>query len=58
MVRHMKHMIAKGELGEIQKVDVQYYQGWINPVIHDPEVRKTVWRLIQKKQGLVPVLEI
>ena len=52
MVRHMKHMIAKGELGEIQKVDVQYYQGWINPVIHDPDVRKTVWRLDPKKAGI------
>lgn len=52
MVRHMKHSIAAGELGEIQKVDVQYYQGWINPVIHDPEVRKTVWRLDPKKAGI------
>ena len=52
MVRHMKHLIAKGELGEIQKVDVQYYQGWINPVIHDPELRKTVWRLDPKKAGI------
>jgi len=52
MVRHMKHMIATGALGAIQKVDVQYYQGWINPVIHDPEVRKTVWRLDPKKAGI------
>jgi len=52
MVRHMKQMIANGELGDIQKVDVQYYQGWINPVIHDPEVRKTVWRLDPKKAGI------
>jgi predicted dehydrogenase len=52
MVRHMKHMIAQGELGEIQKIDVQYYQGWINPVIHDPEVRKTVWRLDPAKAGI------
>ena len=52
MVRHMKHRIAAGELGEIQKVDIQYYQGWINPVIHDPEVRKTVWRLDPKKAGI------
>jgi predicted dehydrogenase len=42
LVRHMKHMIAQGELGKIQKIDIQYYQGWINPVIHDTEVRKTV----------------
>jgi predicted dehydrogenase len=46
------HMIAAGELGEIQKIDVQYYQGWINPVIHDPEIRKTVWRLDPKKAGI------
>ena len=52
MVRHMKHMIAAGELGEIQKIDVQYYQGWINPVIHDPEIRKTIWRLDPKKAGI------
>ena len=52
IVRHMKHMIAAGELGEIQKIDVQYYQGWINPVIHDLEIRKTVWRLDPKKAGI------
>ena len=52
MVRHMKHMIAEGEIGAVQKVDIQYYQGWINPVIHDPEVRKTVWRLDPKKAGI------
>ena len=52
LVRHMKHMIAAGELGEIHKIDVQYYQGWINPVIHDPEMRKTVWRLDPKKAGI------
>ena len=49
MVRHMKHLIASVPLGEIQKTDVQYYQGWINPVIHDPEIRKTVWRLDPEK---------
>ena len=37
MVREMKNMIANGLIGEIHKVDLQYYQGWINPVIHDKE---------------------
>jgi predicted dehydrogenase len=37
MVRQMKDMIKKGVLGTIQKVDLQYYQGWINPVIHSSE---------------------
>ena len=51
MVREMKRMIAEGVLGSIQKVDVQYYQGWINPVIHDREKRKSVWRLDPKIAG-------
>lgn len=51
MVRQMKSMIADGVIGEIQKVDSQYYQGWINPVIHDAEKRKSVWRLDPAKAG-------
>ena len=44
MVRQMKAMIAEGVIGEIQKIDAQYYQGWINPLIHDKEQRATTWR--------------
>ena len=52
MVREMKNMIANGLIGEIHKVDLQYYQGWINPVIHDKEKRSKVWRLDPKKAGI------
>ena len=52
MVRQMREMIKAGALGKIHKVDASYYQGWINPVIHDPEVRKTVWRLDPEKAGI------
>ncbi|MGI9547163.1 MAG: Gfo/Idh/MocA family protein [Flavobacteriaceae bacterium] len=52
MVREMRQMIKAGALGKIHKVDASYYQGWINPVIHDPEIRKTVWRLDPKKAGI------
>ena len=52
MVRQMREMIKAGALGKVHKVDASYYQGWINPVIHDPEVRKTVWRLDPKKAGI------
>jgi hypothetical protein len=45
-------MIRRGVLGTIQKVDLQYYQGWINPVIHNPEERSKVWRLDPEKAGL------
>jgi predicted dehydrogenase len=51
MVRQMRGMIATGAIGAVQKVDVQYYQGWINPVIHDPARRKTVWRLDPARGG-------
>ncbi len=52
MVRQMKAMIAAGELGEIQKIDAQYYQGWINPIIHDPAQRSSTWRLDPSKSGI------
>jgi predicted dehydrogenase len=51
MVRQLKSMIADRKLGKIQKVDIQYYQGWINPVLHDEAVRKTIWRLDPEKGG-------
>ena len=52
MVREMKDMIANGVIGDVHKVDLQYYQGWINPVIHDKEKRRKVWRLDPKKAGI------
>lgn len=52
MVRQMKKMIAQATIGKVQKVDVQYYQGWINPIIHNPELRKTTWRLDPEKSGI------
>lgn len=52
MVRQMRKMIAAGDLGKIQKIDVQYYQGWINPVIHDDEKRASTWRLQPDKSGI------
>ena len=41
MVRQMREMIAKGVLGTIQRIDAQYYQGWINAIIHGTD-RKSV----------------
>lgn len=52
MVRQMREMIAKNVLGKIQKIDVQYYQGWINPIIHDKEKRSITWRLNPEKSGI------
>ena len=52
MIRQMKKMIAEGAIGEIQKIDAQYYQGWINPIIHDKALRTSTWRLDPSKSGI------
>jgi predicted dehydrogenase len=52
MVRQMRDIISKGLLGTIQRIDAQYYQGWINSIIHGTESRITgVWRLDPKHAG-------
>jgi predicted dehydrogenase len=52
MIRQMRDMIAKGTLGTIQRIDAQYYQGWINAIIHGTGSRITgVWRLDPKYAG-------
>ncbi|MGB5652293.1 MAG: Gfo/Idh/MocA family oxidoreductase [Robiginitalea sp.] len=52
MVRQMRELVRSGALGKIHKVDARYYQGWINPIIHDAEKRKSVWRLDPTKAGI------
>lgn len=52
MIRQMREMVKEGVLGNIQKIDAQYYQGWINPIIHDTEKRSNTWRLNPEKSGL------
>ena len=52
MVRQMKKMIAEGAIGNVQKIDAQYYQGWINPIIHDKAKRSSTWRLNPEKSGI------
>jgi len=52
MIRQMREMIADGAIGKVQKIDAQYYQGWINPVLHDKEKRANTWRLDPEKGGI------
>ncbi|MCL5245595.1 Gfo/Idh/MocA family oxidoreductase [Cellulophaga sp. 20_2_10] len=52
MVRQMREMIKTGAIGNIQKVDAQYYQGWINPIIHEKDKRTSTWRLDPEKSGI------
>ncbi len=53
MVREMRELIGQGILGTIQRVDAQYYQGWINSIIHGRENKITgVWRLEPEYSGI------
>lgn len=53
MVRQMRDIISKGKLGTIQRIDAQYYQGWINSIIHGTGSRITgIWRLDPKHAGV------
>ena len=53
MVRQMKEMIKSGVLGNIQRIDAQYYQGWINSIIHGGDSRITgIWRLKPEYAGM------
>jgi len=53
MVRQMREMIKSGALGNIQRVDAQYYQGWVNSIIHGSESRITgVWRFDPEQSGV------
>lgn len=52
MVRQMREMIASGALGAIQRIDAQYYQGWVNSIIHGSDSRITgVWRFDPAQSG-------
>lgn len=53
MVREMRALIGQGILGTIQRIDAQYYQGWINSIIHGRDSKITgVWRLEPEYSGI------
>ncbi len=51
MARQTKSLIAEGTIGRIQRVDAQYYQGWLNLFIHNATRRSQIWRLNPEKAG-------
>ena len=52
MVRQMTKMISEGTIGDIQRVDSTYFQGWINDIIHDKDKRNSTWRLNPEVSGI------
>ncbi len=52
MVREMKRRIEAGHIGDVQRVEASYLQGWINPIIHGGDAKLAVWRLDPKVSGI------
>ncbi len=44
MIKQARHIIKKGHIGKILRVVVEYTQGWLSPLIEDPENFQT-WHL-------------
>jgi predicted dehydrogenase len=53
MVRQMRELIGQGTIGTVQRVDAQYYQGWVNSIIHSFDNRITkFWKLDPEQNGV------
>jgi predicted dehydrogenase len=51
MVKHAKDMVAKGALGKIRKVYVDYKQGWLSRLSEREGNAQASWRTDPKKSG-------
>lgn len=52
MVRQAREMVAKGTLGEIRKVIVEYNQGWLATKLEDSGAKQAEWRTDPKRSGI------
>ncbi len=51
MVKQAKAMIAKGKLGKIRKIVVEYPQGWLSTRLEASDQKQAAWRTDPKKSG-------
>ena len=52
MVRQAREMVAKGTLGEIRKVIVEYNQGWLATKLEEEGAKQAEWRTDPKRSGV------
>ncbi|AXT58935.1 gfo/Idh/MocA family oxidoreductase [Aquimarina sp. AD10] len=52
MVKQAKAMIAKGDLGTIRKINVQYLQGWLSSAVEKTDHKQAAWRVDPKRSGI------
>lgn len=51
MVKQARHMVASGQLGKIQKVIVEYPQGWLLDRIEEEGSKQAAWRTDPSRSG-------
>lgn len=52
MVKQARYMVRKGMLGKINKVIVEYPQGWLSSMLINPKNPVAGWRMDPKKAGI------
>jgi predicted dehydrogenase len=52
MVKEARHLIAKGVLGDIRKIYVEYPQGWLWKKFEDENHKQAEWRTDPSKNGI------
>ncbi len=51
MVKQAQHMIARGDLGKIRRVVVEYPQGWLSTALETTDQKQASWRTDPSKSG-------
>ncbi|MEW6637517.1 MAG: Gfo/Idh/MocA family oxidoreductase [Actinomycetota bacterium] len=52
MVRQARHMVRRGDLGEIRKVIVEYSQGWLASKVEESGDKQAEWRTDPERSGI------
>jgi predicted dehydrogenase len=52
LVRHARHMVRSGQLGEIRKVIVEYNQGWLATALEGSGNKQAGWRTDPARSGI------
>ncbi|KAA1244024.1 Gfo/Idh/MocA family protein [Aquimarina sp. RZ0] len=52
MVKQAKAMVAKGDIGEIRKINVHYLQGWLSTSVEKTGQKQAAWRVDPKRSGM------
>lgn len=52
MVKQARHMVRRGDLGEIRKVIIEYSQDWLAAKLEESEVKQAEWRTDPEKAGI------